>query len=352
MIVDAPALDGLKVSSVDVAFGSRSGLRNISLQVGRGERLALLGPSGVGKTSLLRAIAGLGGLSSGRVHVGTRDVTGEPPERRGVVYMHQAPGLFPHLSVRDNVAFPLEVRGMPRVAARRRAEDLLGRVQLTPLAGRAPLTLSGGQRHRVALARALAADPVVLLLDEPFSALDPELRADVRRAVVDVLSQKGAPAVILVTHDVDEASGVADRIAVLMDGCVAQIGPPSELLARPRSLGIARFLGLPNLIRGERDAAGQVRSVLGIVRSDGAPGAVVVTVRPSALRVSPRGGHGCHATVVRVSDRVAGVVVTLRVGDQDVLAFAEPWAGLVVGATVDVEVSPSALHVVDDLAAE
>ncbi len=343
-----PELEGLRVTGACVAFGTRAGLHDISLQVGRGERLALLGPSGVGKTSLLRAIAGLGGLTAGQVQVGGRDVTHEPPERRGVVYMHQAPGLFPHLSVRDNVAFPLEVRGMARADARRRAGDLLDRVQLGPLSARAPLTLSGGQRHRVALARALAADPAVLLLDEPFAALDPELRAEVRSAVIDVLAQRTGPAVILVTHDVDEASGLADRLAVLMDGRVAQVGPPSELLTGPRSVSIARFLGLTNLIRGERDGHGQVRSVLGLVRADGPAGPVVITVRASAVRVGPPAGHGPHPTVVRVSERVAGVAVTVRLGAEDVVGLAEPWAGLVTGAPVSIDVNPAALHVIDE----
>ena len=181
--------------------------------------MALLGPSGVGKTSLLRAIAGLGTLSSGTVLVDGRDVTAAPPDGRGIVYMHQSPSLFPHLSVLDNVAFPLEVRGVSRSeAARPTAAELLARVQLRPAASRPPSTLSGGQRHRVALARALAADPAVLLLDEPFASLDPELRAEVREAVVDLLERGEGPAVVLVTHDVDEAAGLADRLVGVAAG--------------------------------------------------------------------------------------------------------------------------------------
>ena len=162
-------------------------------QVARGERLALLGPSGAGKTSLLRAIAGLGGARRpGGSTSALADVSSEPPERRGVVYMHQAPGLFPHLSVRDNVAFPLEVRGVSRADARRRAEDLLRRVQLgAAVAARArrPSAVASGTAWR--WRGRLAADPAVLLLDEPFAALDPELRADVRAAVIDLLAAYG-----------------------------------------------------------------------------------------------------------------------------------------------------------------
>jgi putative spermidine/putrescine transport system ATP-binding protein len=348
----AATSEGLLVAGADVSFGSRPGLRGITLEVARGERLALLGPSGVGKTSLLRAIAGLGGLAAGHVRVGGRDVTAELPERRGVVYMHQSPGLFPHLSVRDNVAFPLEVRGVARAEARRRAEDLLRRVRLAPQSQRSPGALSGGQRHRVALARALAANPAVLLLDEPFAALDPELRADVRAAVIDVLAEPGGPAVILVTHDVDEASGLADRLAVLMHGQVAQVGPPSDVLARPRTVAIARFLGLTNLIRGERSKDGDVKSALGCFRSDGPPGPVVVVARASALRAGPPEGSGPRAAIVRVSERVAGIELTMRLGDEELVGAAEPWPGLRVGAPVAIAVDASALHVIDEPATE
>ena len=187
----------------------------------------------------------------------------------------------------------------------------------------------------------------MLLLDEPFAALDPELRADVRAAVIDLLAERAGPAVILVTHDIDEASGLADRLAVLMDGQIAQIAPPSELLARPRTVAIARFLGLTNLIRGVRDEAGQVRSALGSFRVDGPPGSVVVVARASALRVGPPDGDGPRAAVVRVSEQVAGVMVTLRIGDEELVGLAEPWPGLARGAAIAVAVDASALHVID-----
>jgi putative spermidine/putrescine transport system ATP-binding protein len=337
---------GLAIVDADVSFGPSIGLRAVNLRVARGERVALLGPSGVGKTSLLRAIAGLGGWSAGRVYVDGRDVTTTPPDQRGVVYMHQAPSLFPHLSVIDNVAFPLEVRGVPRRDARATAATLLERVQLGQFAVRAPATLSGGQRHRVALARALAANPAVLLLDEPFSSLDPELRADVRQAVVDLLAEE-SPAVLVVTHDVDEAAALADRIAVLLEGRVAQCDAPTAVLTTPRSVAVARFLGLPNLLRGVRDDHNTVSCALGTVRASGTPGPVVVTVRPTAVRVQAPHPGGTAGTVIGMLDSITSTFVRVDIGGECVLGAPDDGLTCVRGAAVNVVVAPAALHVMD-----
>ncbi|MQA29721.1 MAG: ATP-binding cassette domain-containing protein [Luteitalea sp.] len=340
--------NGLELSHAYVPFGEKTGLEDVNLQVARGERVALLGPSGVGKTSLLRAIAGLGKLSSGTVRVDGRDVTAAPPEGRGIVYMHQSPSLFPHVSVLDNVAFPLEVRGVPRSAARAAATELLERVRLRSAALRQPSTLSGGQRHRVALARALAADPAVLLLDEPFASLDPGLRAEVRDAVVDLLERGDGPAVLLVTHDVDEAAGLADRLAVLLQARIAQIGVPAEVLACPRSLAVARFVGLPNLMRGVRDRRAVVTCALGAFDRPGPPGPVVVTARGGALRVRARQGGATIGTVRGLVDRVHGTAVRIDVDGERLLAVPELGLQLEVGASVDVVVDPTSLHVIEE----
>lgn len=338
----------LEVLDARVSFGQKSGLIDVRLQVDRGERVALLGPSGVGKTSLLRAIAGLGPLAAGSVRVDGLDVTVLPPERRGIVYMHQAPSLFPHVTVLDNVAFPLEVRGVSRRDARTTASVLLEQVRLLELAGRSPATLSGGQRHRVALARALAADPAVLLLDEPFASLDPELRADVRQATIELLERRDAPAVLLVTHDVDEAAGLADRLIVVLQGRIAQVGTPGDVLARPASVAVARFLGLPNLIRGVRDERATMTCALGRFVSAGIPGPVMVTARAGALRVRPPEAHGTAGTVVSVFERVDGTFVRVEVNGESLLARVEPGQPCDAGAAVEVVVDPSALHIIDD----
>jgi putative spermidine/putrescine transport system ATP-binding protein len=341
-------LTGLRVTHARVSFGAKVGLDDVMLCAARGERVALLGPSGVGKTSLLRAIAGLGGLVAGTVTVDGRDVTAAPPERRGVVYMHQAPSLFPHLSVLDNVAFPLEVRGVSRGDARTRARDLLDRVQLGSLAMRPSTTLSGGQRHRAALARALAADPSVLLLDEPFSSLDPELRADVRTAVIELLAERTGPAIVLVTHDVDDAAGLADRLVVLLDGRIAQDAPPSDLLAAPQSLAVARFLGLTNLIRGSRGANGVVTCVLGGIDSAGAVGPVTVTLRAGSVYARVPAGDGPRGTVVSVLERVAGTTMRVNVGGEELLAVPDRGVDLASGSCVELYVDRASAHVIDE----
>jgi putative spermidine/putrescine transport system ATP-binding protein len=338
---------GLELVSAHIPFGDRAGLDDVNLEVARGERLALLGPSGVGKTSVLRAVAGLGPVSSGAVLVDGRDVTTAPPERRGVVYMHQSPFLFPHLAVLDNVTFPLDIRGVPKIEARARGLELLDRVQMRFAAGRAPATLSGGQRHRVALARALAAEPAVLLLDEPFAALDPELRADVRTAVIEILAGIG-PAVVLVTHDVDEAAGIADRLAVLLDGRIAQVGPAAELLAAPRSVAIARFLGLPNLIAGVRDGRGVVSSAVGSFQRSGPAGPVTVISRAGALRARAGVAGSAAGTVWRVLDQVGGVAVVCDVEGQRLLAVPEQGFQPIPGSPIDLVVDSASLHVIDE----
>ncbi len=311
---------GLTLRGVAIPFGTRDGLRELSLDVGDGEHLALLGPSGAGKTTLLRAIAGLDPMSAGQVLVGGRDVTQLLPEQRGVVYLHQTPMLFPHLSVIDNVGFPLEVRGASRAVARERAGELLERVRLSNLAHRDASALSGGQRHRVALARALAANPKVLLLDEPFNALDPALRGDVRDAVFTMLATEHGPAVILVTHDVDEAAGLADRIAVLLEGKLVQDDAPALLLSRPVNVAVARFLGVPNIVSGNVDDHGQFHCALGVFPAALPPGNAALICRPDAIVAQSahdvasarRSGESVQGIVIETRERVSGGLVLVR----------------------------------------
>ncbi|MES2522269.1 MAG: ABC transporter ATP-binding protein [Gemmatimonadota bacterium] len=341
---------GLVLQDVSVRFGARAGLSGVSLAVGPGERVVLLGPSGEGKTTLLRAIAGLNELAGGTVHVGGRLVSRDRPERRGVVYLHQRPSMFPHLSVIDNVGFPMEVRGIARREARERAVVLLERVQLADLAERPALALSGGQQHRVAIARALAAEPAVLLLDEPFNALDPALRADVRAAVVESLQVADGPSVLMVTHDVDEAAALGDRIAVLLGGRIVHDGVPSEVLSRPASLAVARFLGVPNSVPGSCDGASTFTCVLGQFPSSLPAGRAVLVARADAFRVAHEGGsHRVAASVEAVQHRVGGT--TLRVRPDvatDVSLTVLPGDGAlpVPGQRLLIEVFPDRVHVV------
>lgn len=350
------AQDGVVVRDAHVLFGARVGLRDVSLHVRAGERLAVLGPSGVGKTSLLRAIAGLDGLAAGSIIVNGIDVTTVAAERRGIVYLHQSPSLFPHLSVQDNVGFPMEIRGATRRVARKRAGILLERVQLSAFVERAPATLSGGQRHRVALARALAASPSALLLDEPFAALDPELRSDVRSAVLALLGDERAPATIVVTHDIDEAVSIAHHVAVLLDGRVAQHATPATLLAQPASLAVARFLGLPNIVAGVSDGAGVVTSPLGTFASALVAGPAVLVSRADAIRaqrvsmyqpdVSTHGLPQAH--IVAVHERVGGIMLRVRIDAQELSVVPIDGAPFAPGDVVTLHVDRARIHVLSN----
>ncbi|AXH97424.1 ABC transporter ATP-binding protein [Ornithinimicrobium avium] len=231
---------------------------DVHLACGRGVT-AVLGPNGSGKTTVLKALAGLHTLASGHVRAGGRVWSGDgvhlPPEERGVGMVLADPLLFPHLSLLDNVAFGPRSRGMPRAAARARAAEELGRVGLTDLEGRRPAQVSQGQAQRAALARALATDPEILLLDEPLSALDPQTRSATRADLVHRL-REFAGATVLVTHDPLDALTLGDQLLFVDDGRVVQSGAPAEVVARPRSPYVAGVVGL-NLLRGTLTQAGQ-----------------------------------------------------------------------------------------------
>jgi ABC-type Fe3+/spermidine/putrescine transport system ATPase subunit/nucleotide-binding universal stress UspA family protein len=230
-------------------------VNGISLTVGDGELFVLLGSSGSGKSTLLRMIAGLTEVDAGRVTLHGRDVTELPPARRGVGFVFQSYALFPSLSVAENVEFALAVRGTAREARRRRRDELLELVGLAGLGGRMPRQLSGGQQQRVALARALAHQPEVLLLDEPFGALDAKVRADLRRTIREIQRELKVTT-LFVTHDQEEAFELADRLAVLSFGRLLEAGPPEELYLRPETEFVATFLGTANLLVGEATSEG------------------------------------------------------------------------------------------------
>jgi sulfate transport system ATP-binding protein len=223
-------------------FGDFEALHGVSLEIPSGSLTALLGPSGSGKSTLLRVIAGLEVPDSGTVVIDGRDATSLPPQKRGIGFVFQHYAAFKHMSVKENVAFGLRVRKRPRAEADARVKELLGIVGLAGYADRYPSQLSGGQRQRMALARALAVEPSVLLLDEPFGALDAKVRAELR-AWLRRLHDEVHVTTVLVTHDQEEAMEVADRIAVMNDGDIEQVGGPRELYEHPATPFVMGFLG-------------------------------------------------------------------------------------------------------------
>ncbi len=244
-------MDSVRIEDVSFGYGAAPVVRAVSLAVPPGQLLTLLGPSGCGKTTLLKLVGGYLTPSAGRVVLRDRDVTRLPPEARNAGMVFQNYALFPHLSARQNVAFGLEVRCIPRADRDRRVDAMLDRVGLSAdERDRKPASLSGGQQQRVALARALVIEPDVLLLDEPLANLDRHLR-DQLRAELRSLQKQTAVTAILVTHDQEEALAISDSVAVMAAGRVLQVGPPAEVYARPRTPFVARFLGAANLLDGK-----------------------------------------------------------------------------------------------------
>lgn len=293
----------LEVRDLTVGYEGGAVLHSVGVEVPHGELLAIVGPSGCGKTTLLRTIAGLLRARSGEIRIGTRMVTTHgihlAPEKRRIGWVPQDAALFPHLTVAENVAFGmLAGRGSSRAARRAAKSDevrrLLDLVDLGPLADRAPGQLSGGQAQRVALARALASAPELVLLDEPFGALDPMLRADLRASVRELLRAEGVTG-ILVTHDQAEALSIADHVAVMRGGEVLQLGTPEEVYRVPATPWVAGFVGdavfLPGVLHGDEVATsiGRLRAVpvtdaAGLTPGDGED--VTVLIRPEELRVT------------------------------------------------------------------
>jgi ABC-type Fe3+/spermidine/putrescine transport system ATPase subunit len=272
----------LSVEELTVRYGANDVLKAVSLAVGAGSFVALLGASGCGKTTLLRAISGFVAPSTGRIRLAGRDVTEAPPEKRNAAMVFQSYALWPHMTVFQNMAYGLRLRRQGRAEIAARIEVLLALLRLEGLAERNVTRLSGGQRQRVALGRALAVDPAILLLDEPLSNLDARIRVELRGEIKAVQSRLGITA-IHVTHDREEAMVLADRIVVLNEGRIEQEGTPEEVYHRPVSPFVASFMGADNVIRLSlrRRADGAVEAA---VAEDGEG-------RPVVLPVGPGGAH-------------------------------------------------------------
>ncbi|MGP3961569.1 ABC transporter ATP-binding protein [Nonomuraea sp. 3N208] len=318
-------------------FGKTIALDGLDLVIAPGEFVALLGPSGCGKTTALRCVAGFERPDSGAVLVDGKDITNVPANKRDAGMVFQSYSLFPNLNARDNVAFGLRVRKAPAAVRHAKADELLELVGLPQHADRYPHQLSGGQQQRVALARALALEPRVLLLDEPLSALDAKVRVALREEIRRLQLDLGITT-IFVTHDQEEALSVADRVAVLRDGRLEQVGSPAEVYDRPATPFVAEFVGTMNHLAGQ--ITGDQVSVLGqLLPVDGAvpdDPAVDVLIRPEAVRVVL--DEDGAAEVVAASFRGASVRLRLAVEGGEVLADVPGHEAAKLGPGTRVEV--------------
>ena len=248
--------DGITIKNVHLSFGSTEVLKGINLEIQPGEFFAFLGPSGSGKSTLLRAIAGFGPIPTGEIFIGERNIVGLDPWLRNVGMVFQSYALWPHMTVRDNISFGLRERKFATSNIQQKTNEVLELVNLSHLADRMPNQLSGGQQQRIALARTLVVEPDVLLLDEPLSNLDASLRVQMRRELL-LLQRKLGLTTIFVTHDQEEANTTCDRMAVLENGIIQQVGSPQELYDNPTNLFVAKFLGTANILTGSIETNGR-----------------------------------------------------------------------------------------------
>jgi spermidine/putrescine ABC transporter ATP-binding subunit len=359
----AAAVGGASVSVRDFTkrFDRVLAVDDVTLDIAAGEFVSLLGPSGSGKTTLLMGIAGFEHPTSGRVEIGGQDCTWLPANKRNLGMVFQRYTLFPHLTVTDNVAFPLKMRGLPKAERRRQAEAALETVRLGGYGARMPAQLSGGQQQRVALARAIVYRPRVLLMDEPLSALDRNLREEMQLEIKHLHAELGLT-VVFVTHDQGEALTMSDRVAVLRDGRIQQIGAARDLYERPANLFTAGFVGEMNLLPATVAAAGAEPAVrlddgtVLTVRPDAvmdplsAGAAAAVCVRPERVKLTSPDAPG--AVAARVKDVVYAGAAVLVIGtarDGTELRARLPGSadigGLVEGRTVGFRFPPEALLV-------
>lgn len=291
--------------NVTKRFGSLTVVDDIDLDIVDGELFFLLGPSGCGKTTLLRCIAGFYVPDTGTIRIGDEDVTRLPPHARDTGMVFQSYALWPHMTVRENVAFGLDLRKVPKPELSERVAAALAMVQMTDRAAYRPNQLSGGQQQRIALARALVVRPKCLLLDEPLSNLDAKLRLEMRTEIRRICKEAGLTA-IYVTHDQKEALSIADRLAVMHQGKLAQVGPPREVYERPVSQFVANFIGETNFIAGKVSqvetgrvtvtaAHGPVTSTVPVSQPVRVGEAVVLSIRPEVFHVGNPPAHGVNA---------------------------------------------------------
>jgi putative spermidine/putrescine transport system ATP-binding protein len=333
----------LRLERISRAFGALNALKDVTLTIGRGEFIALLGPSGCGKSTALNCVAGLLPLTGGSISLDGRRIDELGPEHRGFGMVFQNYALFPHMTVRRNVGFGLVTQGRPKREIATRVDEALALVRLAAQGEKLPGQLSGGQQQRVAIARAIVVGPPLVLMDEPLSNLDAKLRLEMRAEIRRIHKLLGC-STIYVTHDQDEALSLADRIVVMRDGEMRQVGAPEELYARPAHADVAEFMGYRNLIRSsaERSGTGVTVSIAGATIAatpvEEVAGAAVVAIRPEDLAPAPDAPIAAH--VEQAEYRGRDFYALARAADGTELYFRSD-ARIAPGEPVRLGVPPS-----------
>jgi multiple sugar transport system ATP-binding protein len=343
----------LELQGASKRFGAITAVEDISLRVENGEFFSIFGPPGCGKTTILRLLLGLVVPDEGRVLIDGRDVTYERPKQRDLGMVFQNLALFPHLTAWGNIAFPLVERGAPKTQIDTRVRDVAATLKITPLLKKHPAQLSGGERQRVAIARALVRNPQAYLMDEPIAALDARLR-ETTRVELKRLQRELKHTLVYVTHDQEEAMSIADRIAVMRDGRICQVGTPDEIYNAPRTLFVAQTVGSPRinsiegrLVQGAFEAAAMpLRLTLPGVASEGA---ATAAIRPEDLAIEPAdaGGGGLAAAIYEVEPLGGYTVVDVSVGETILRASVPGNASFALGQPVRLQIDASRCHLFD-----
>jgi putative spermidine/putrescine transport system ATP-binding protein len=357
MTIHAATFRELRLDRLTRAFGSHNAVKDVSLTIKQGEFIALLGPSGCGKSTTLNLIAGLLPATGGGIWLDDRRIDPLRPEERGFGMVFQNYALFPHMSVTRNIGFGLKMRGVAKAESERRVAEAVALVKLQGQTEKLPGQLSGGQQQRVAIARAIVVEPPLVLMDEPLSNLDAKLRLEMRAEIRRIHNTLGATT-IYVTHDQEEALSLADRIVVMRDGEVRQVGVPEDLFSRPDHLDVAEFMGFRNKVAGrvasldgERAAVTVGKaSIVGRPRNALAPGAAAhVAIRPEDLHPVAAGQDGLRAQVISTEFRGREFVGFARMADGTDLSFLAH-DKLASGAEVTLAADPDRVLVYGDAA--
>ncbi|MBX2884556.1 MAG: sn-glycerol-3-phosphate ABC transporter ATP-binding protein UgpC [Granulosicoccus sp.] len=343
----------VSLQNVSKRWGAVIGVDRQSLDIADQEFLVLLGPSGCGKTTTMRMIAGLEEPSDGDIYIGDRRVNNDLPKDRDVAMVFQNYGLYPHMTVEKNIAYPLKVRGVATTEINKRVLRAAEQVELVPLLKRKPKALSGGQRQRVALARAIVRTPKVFLMDEPLSNLDAKLRVSMR-AELKNLSHKLQVTTVYVTHDQIEAMTLADRVAVMNGGRIQQLGPPETIYNDPQTLFVASFIGSPamNLVHGSvqnstfTTKTGPLLSLPASLefedRSD-----LVLGIRPEDVTITDAAGGDFSASVFAFENTGDSVLVTVKLGEQKFIARGDRYLKHVIDETIGLKINHDHLYLFD-----